>query len=475
MPDVNPSGSSPPPVSGNVEDPHRLLKLHSELHQSEEQVIRLPYKVNLTGTRSVPPPHTEHDVETEEVNDRPAGLSTENLSVYETVSNKSRDEVIKEISISSTTFIGPTCRPQPAFEDELSEFYKELEQINNQDTVDGDQGGHDGIPQACIPTVKPSSRKETQGNNHRHAYRPYPPTNTHAAYHRDNGNAQRWRLPTPDMTFNNPNSFSYSKQWQPPPPRPPYGPPSFQFQGPQHEFSPPPPHFFASPPHFESQVNHLRDVESSRWSSWEGTQFPADKRSDCTDSVTQYGRNPSDWQQYEGHHEDQQQRNNDTSLVLILLRGLPGSGKSTLAKELMSTGPNGLILSTDDYFYHRNGYFFQPAQLGDAHDWNQKRTRKAMTEGRSPVIIDNTNVKAWEMKPYVAVALESGYRVEFAEPDTRWKRDPVELERRNKHGVLRDSIAKMLDQFDFPVSVDIVMNSTKPSHKRKQHHSRLHR
>ena len=27
--------------------------------------------------------------------------------------------------------------------------------------------------------------------------------------------------------------------------------------------------------------------------------------------------------------------------------------------------------------------------------------KEAMLEGRSPIIIDNTNVEAWEMKPYV--------------------------------------------------------------------------
>lgn len=80
-----------------------------------------------------------------------------------------------------------------------------------------------------------------------------------------------------------------------------------------------------------------------------------------------------------------------------------------------------------------------------------------MRDGRSPIIIDNTNIQAWEMKPYVRMvsvvlfvcvcaphrrrssgennlifwkqALERGYRVDFCEPDTAWKFDPCELER----------------------------------------------
>ncbi|TMS07765.1 NEDD4-binding protein 2-like 2 [Larimichthys crocea] len=95
-----------------------------------------------------------------------------------------------------------------------------------------------------------------------------------------------------------------------------------------------------------------------------------------------------------------------SSLVLILMRGLPGSGKSTLARELLSTGPSGLILSTDDFFAHRDGYRYEAGLLHAAHEWNQRRAKDAMDDGRSPIIIDNTNIQAWEMKPYVQMAVE---------------------------------------------------------------------
>uniref|UniRef100_A0A8C2ZLX0 Uncharacterized protein n=1 Tax=Cyclopterus lumpus TaxID=8103 RepID=A0A8C2ZLX0_CYCLU len=75
-----------------------------------------------------------------------------------------------------------------------------------------------------------------------------------------------------------------------------------------------------------------------------------------------------------------------------------------------------------------------------------------MHDGQSPIIIDNTNVQAWEMKPYVKMALERGYKVDFCEPDTSWKCDPYELERRNKHSVPQEKIAQMMDRFSFPIS-----------------------
>ncbi|XP_019141918.3 NEDD4-binding protein 2-like 2 isoform X4 [Corvus cornix cornix] len=154
--------------------------------------------------------------------------------------------------------------------------------------------------------------------------------------------------------------------------------------------------------------------------------------------------------------------------LLLILRGLPGSGKSTLSRALLGQSCDGIVLSTDDYFRQQYGYTYNAAQLGDAHEWNQKRAKQAMEQGKSPVIIDNTNTQAWEMKPYVEVALEKGYRVEFREPDTWWKFDPEELEKRNKHGVTREKIAQMLERYEYQISIPIVMNSVVPPHKNTQ-------
>ncbi|XP_067999167.1 NEDD4-binding protein 2-like 2 [Melanerpes formicivorus] len=154
--------------------------------------------------------------------------------------------------------------------------------------------------------------------------------------------------------------------------------------------------------------------------------------------------------------------------LLLILRGLPGSGKSTLSRILLGQSREGIVFSTDDYFRQQDGYTYNAAHLGDAHDWNQRRAKQAMEQGKSPVIIDNTNTQAWEMKPYVEVALEKGYRVEFHEPDTWWKFDPEELEKRNKHGVTREKIAQMLERYEYPISIPIVMNSVVPPHKNTQ-------
>uniref|UniRef100_UPI00358EABFF uncharacterized protein isoform X1 n=2 Tax=Myxine glutinosa TaxID=7769 RepID=UPI00358EABFF len=148
---------------------------------------------------------------------------------------------------------------------------------------------------------------------------------------------------------------------------------------------------------------------------------------------------------------------------LYLIRGLPGSGKSTLASWLSERGPNGIICSTDDFFRSAEGkYCYDKMRLSEAHFWNQDKAERAMACGRSPVIIDNTNTQAWEMKPYVSQALDLDYHIQFVEPDTWWKTNTEELERRNSHGVDRLHIQSMLSRFDRNVSVDSVLRSKVP-------------
>ncbi|XP_029458520.1 NEDD4-binding protein 2-like 2 isoform X2 [Rhinatrema bivittatum] len=158
----------------------------------------------------------------------------------------------------------------------------------------------------------------------------------------------------------------------------------------------------------------------------------------------------------------------DLNKLLILLRGVPGSGKTTLAHVLLDQNPDGTVLSTDDYFHHEDGYTYDVSLLGDAHEWNQNRAKEAMDEGISPVIIDNTNIQRWEMKPYVEMAIEKGYRVQFHEPETWWKLDAGELEKKNKHGVPREKIVQMLDRYEHYVSITNVLNSVEPPHKSAQ-------
>nr|XP_042123660.1 NEDD4-binding protein 2-like 1 isoform X2 [Peromyscus maniculatus bairdii] len=133
-------------------------------------------------------------------------------------------------------------------------------------------------------------------------------------------------------------------------------------------------------------------------------------------------------------------------------------------RQLQRDFPRALIFSTDDFFFREDGaYEFNPDFLEEAHEWNQKRARKAMQNGISPIIIDNTNLHAWEMKPYAVMALENNYEVIFREPDTRWKFNVQELARRNIHGVPREKIHRMKERYEHDVTFHSVLHAEKPS------------
>jgi len=158
--------------------------------------------------------------------------------------------------------------------------------------------------------------------------------------------------------------------------------------------------------------------------------------------------------------------------ILYVMRGVPGSGKSHLAKTILhhehsSTNFNGVILSTDDFFDKEGIYVFNPKELPNAHQWNQKRALDHMTKGHSPIIIDNTNTQKWEAKFYVENGLDSGYRVIVREPETEWwkAKDSVQMAQKNSHGVPQDAIKKMLDRFEKDFDVNLILASQAPVFK----------
>lgn len=158
--------------------------------------------------------------------------------------------------------------------------------------------------------------------------------------------------------------------------------------------------------------------------------------------------------------------NKDSNKVLYVARGLSGSGKSTLAKKL--AGDTGAIFSADDFFMNNGKYEFSTTKLGDAHQWNYKRATDAIRSGISPIVIDNTNVEAWEPKRYVEFALSNGYRIEIAEPDTPWKFNAQELYKRNTHGVPLETIQKKLDSWQPDITVEDILNADAPWEKKKK-------
>lgn len=114
--------------------------------------------------------------------------------------------------------------------------------------------------------------------------------------------------------------------------------------------------------------------------------------------------------------------------ILFINRGLPGSGKSTLSKKIKKVYKNTVICAGDDFFMDEFGnYNFDHDKLHDAHLSAQKKARDACQNDISPVIADNTNIKFWEIKPYLDIAKEFNYLVLIIEPRTAHKFDVEKL------------------------------------------------
>lgn len=141
---------------------------------------------------------------------------------------------------------------------------------------------------------------------------------------------------------------------------------------------------------------------------------------------------------------------------LILMRGISGSGKSTKAGSL---GVGGAVYSTDDFFHSDGKYNFDIGKLGEYHAANVKRVSAAMERGVSPIVVDNTNIEARDMKPYVLLADKHNYVVSMETPDTPWAWNAEELARRNSHGVPLDTIQKMIGNYDSSLDLDKIRSS----------------
>lgn len=137
---------------------------------------------------------------------------------------------------------------------------------------------------------------------------------------------------------------------------------------------------------------------------------------------------------------------------LFIMRGIPGAGKSTLAKSIVGDGiihsTDDLITGTGDY----RGFFKRLIDSGDFKDLSRMHSKnfanafKSMKDGVSPVVIDNTNIKANEAKAYVVAALDMGFdedNIKIHDVGTRGL-SAEELAESNTHGVPLDKIKTMM-------------------------------
>lgn len=116
--------------------------------------------------------------------------------------------------------------------------------------------------------------------------------------------------------------------------------------------------------------------------------------------------------------------------TLIILRGVSGAGKSTVA-EMLSEGvwP---ICEADKFHYTEDGvYDWKPENIQAAHKWCQNQVRGYMEDNFHglgnwvKIIVSNTTTTEKELKPYIDLAEEYGYKVVSLVVENRHGNDSI--------------------------------------------------
>lgn len=129
--------------------------------------------------------------------------------------------------------------------------------------------------------------------------------------------------------------------------------------------------------------------------------------------------------------------------IAYVMRGVPGSGKSTFVKTLVRE--EGIVHSTDDYFYIDGKYMFDRSRLQEYHDRNFAAFCESLKNGIPVVVCDNTNGKHCFFERYVKAAEEAGYEVRII---TMPHPDPVLAASCTSHNVPIEKIQQMIDEWE---------------------------
>jgi predicted kinase len=136
--------------------------------------------------------------------------------------------------------------------------------------------------------------------------------------------------------------------------------------------------------------------------------------------------------------------------LVIIMRGLPGCGKSyyidtQLCNSALSSNTDLEVFSADHYFTDNNGiYRFDPKHLGAAHaacfkSYLDFLAQLDVMEVPEMLVVDNTNISAYEMAPYIQAANAYGLDHKIV---TLWC-NPKLAAQRNTHDVPNHTILAM--------------------------------
>lgn len=122
---------------------------------------------------------------------------------------------------------------------------------------------------------------------------------------------------------------------------------------------------------------------------------------------------------------------------LIIVRGLPGSGKSFFAKKLALPD---FICTADDFLMEDGKYIWTIERLRMAHQKCISKCLNLMRINSEIIVVANTSTSERELKPYLDMAIQYGYRVFSIIVENRHGG-------KNSHNVPPETLEKMEKRF----------------------------
>ncbi len=123
-----------------------------------------------------------------------------------------------------------------------------------------------------------------------------------------------------------------------------------------------------------------------------------------------------------------------------IMRGIPGCGKDRWIRQNLGIS-NPFVCSSDSFFVGSDGiYRFDRALLSETHNRCLQAFHNAISDQAPLVVVNNTNLRVYEIAPYYRLAEALGYDVEII----HLLCDPLTAFQRNIHAVPLETVEQML-------------------------------
>lgn len=130
------------------------------------------------------------------------------------------------------------------------------------------------------------------------------------------------------------------------------------------------------------------------------------------------------------------------------MRGVFGFGKFIIVRVIQKVYFFVVLCSVDDYFMREGEYYFSVDDLESVYKYCQRFVEEAVRKDSNVIIIDNINVKCWEMKFYMDLVRQYFYRIVIVEFKLDWRNNFSFLVFRNIYDVDENIIRKKIKVFE---------------------------